>query len=107
VAVLAEIDRQQPVEMGQAFLGEQVEGQGGAGRVGDAGGQRPQAPNVLVWIGARGWSEDLARVPDGALLLVRLHHLADRGLEVPEDLDFGAEPAVDIGKRHRSTSSSR
>ena len=82
VAVIAKVDGQQPVEVGQPLFGQHVERQGRADRVGDAVGLSPKPAHEFVGAGVRLGLEQLGWVPHLPLALVGLHQLADPLLHI-------------------------
>ncbi len=100
-AVVAEVDREDPVEVREAFLGEEVERQRGPGVVRDARG--PGAEVVLVPVGVLSGpgTQQVLREPELALLLVAGHQAGDHALEVAEHRDAVAQLAVGVGEAHR------
>jgi len=91
VALIAQIDGQEPVEVGQPFLGEHVEGERRPDRVGDALGLGPELADEVVRADPRLGLDQIRRIPELALALVRFHQLLDRPLQVPQHFDFGSQ----------------
>ncbi len=93
-ALVSQVDGQEPVEVREALLGEEVQGQGGAGMVGDSGGLAPELGQVGVGAFVRARAHQVRREPELALALVRLHQLPDLLLQVLEHLDFRVRSRV-------------
>jgi hypothetical protein len=87
--VAAEVGGEQPVEVRQPLLGEEVEREGDAHGQRDARGAPAQLGEVVVGVGVGRGGEELAREPERPLGLVRVHQRVHHGLEVGEHLDLG------------------
>jgi hypothetical protein len=90
-AVIAQIHREQPVEMGQPLFREKIERQRRPGRIRDSGGALPQLLVVRVRAFAFFGADQIDGIPQLPLPLVILHELADLGLKVPEHFELGKE----------------
>jgi hypothetical protein len=78
--VVAEIDGEETVKVGESLFGEEIQRQRCAGGVGNAGRLLPKLVEVGVGTLTGGWAQQIVGKPKLALALVDLHQLPDSGL---------------------------
>ena len=97
VALVAQVDGQEPVEVGQAFLGQHVEREGRPDRVRDAVGLAAEVAGEIVGTVVGLGTEEVGREPELALPLVGFHELPHRLFQIPEHFDLQGQFARRVG----------